>query len=132
MNAYDFWLGPNSSAGLLVDTNLLVLFTVRAVNRNRIESFKRTRKYTKGDYELLVRVLEQRLHQERHHHREIDLQAIGLLVHLAPGDTLGRRTGRERTVGDGQGRVDQLEGAFGFGAAVRGAGRGASERRLEG
>ena len=45
------------TAGLLVDTNLLVLFVVGAVNRDRIETFKRTRKYTKADYDLLVRVL---------------------------------------------------------------------------
>ncbi len=44
--------------GLLVDTNLLVLFTVGSVNRNRIEQFKRTRQYTKSDYELLLRTLE--------------------------------------------------------------------------
>jgi hypothetical protein len=43
--------------GFLVDTNLLVLFAVGTVNRNRIETFKRTRKYTKSDYNLLVRVL---------------------------------------------------------------------------
>src|SRR6266404_339872 len=47
-----------TSAGLLVDTNLLVLFAVGTVNRNRIETFKRTRQYTKTDYDLLVRVLE--------------------------------------------------------------------------
>ncbi len=46
-----------ASAGLLVDTNLLVLFAVGTVNRNRIETFKRTRQYTKADYDLLVRVL---------------------------------------------------------------------------
>lgn len=46
-----------ASAGLLIDTNLLVLFTVGTVNRNRIEAFKRTRQYTRSDYDLLVRVL---------------------------------------------------------------------------
>ncbi len=44
-------------AGLLVDTNLLVLLAVGTVNRNRIETFKRTCQYTKGDYDLLRRVL---------------------------------------------------------------------------
>jgi hypothetical protein len=38
--------------------NLLVLFAVGTVNRDRIETFKRTSKYTKADYDLLVRVLE--------------------------------------------------------------------------
>ena len=46
-----------ASAGLLVDTNLLVLYAVGTVNRNRIETFKRTRQYTMDDYDLLVRVL---------------------------------------------------------------------------
>jgi len=41
-----------SRGGLLVDTNLLVLFTVGKVNRQRIENFKRT-----SDYDLLLRVL---------------------------------------------------------------------------
>jgi rRNA-processing protein FCF1 len=50
-------LDPAASAGLLVDTNLLVLFVVGKVNRNRIEAFKRTCQYSKTDYDLLVRVL---------------------------------------------------------------------------
>ena len=41
----------------MVDTNLLVLFVVGTVNRNRIDTFKRTRQYTMDDYDLLVRVL---------------------------------------------------------------------------
>lgn len=44
--------------GLLVDTNLLVLFTVGGVNRNRMETYKRTRQYTKSDFDLLLRILE--------------------------------------------------------------------------
>jgi predicted nucleic acid-binding protein len=43
--------------GLLVDTNLLVLFAVGTVNLDSIETFKRTSKYTKADYDLLLRVL---------------------------------------------------------------------------
>jgi hypothetical protein len=54
MNAEQSWL----TGGLFVDTNLLVLFAIGAVNRNRIEQFKRTRSYTKTDYDLLLRVLE--------------------------------------------------------------------------
>jgi hypothetical protein len=45
-------------ARLLIDTNLLVLLAVGTVNRDRIETFKRTRQYTTADYDLLVRVLE--------------------------------------------------------------------------
>ena len=52
-----FGLDSATSAGLLVDTNLLVLFAVGTVNRNRIETFKRTCQYTKAEYDLLVRVL---------------------------------------------------------------------------
>ena len=51
---------PPNAAGLLVDTNLLVLFVVGSVNRDRIEMFKRTRKYSKADYDLLIRVLDRR------------------------------------------------------------------------
>src|ERR1035438_86249 len=52
-----FCLDSENRAGLLVDTNLLVLFAVGTVNRNVIETFKRTCQYTKADYDLLVRVL---------------------------------------------------------------------------
>jgi predicted nucleic acid-binding protein len=48
---------PFDAAGLFVDTNLLVLFTIGSVNRNRIEQFKRTSQYTETDYDLLLRVL---------------------------------------------------------------------------
>jgi hypothetical protein len=44
------------AGGLLVDTNLLVLLVVGAINRDRIETFKRTSKYSKADYDLLLRV----------------------------------------------------------------------------
>ena len=59
MSSVDPWLGPDSRAGLLIDTNLLVLFTVGTVNRRRIENFKRTRQYTERDYDLLRRVIGQ-------------------------------------------------------------------------
>lgn len=47
------------AAGLLVDTNLLVLYAVGRVNRFRIETFKRTRQYTIADYDLLIDVLKE-------------------------------------------------------------------------
>ena len=47
---------PRPAGGLLVDTNLLVLFVVGAVNSDRIKTFKRTSRYTKADYDLLLRV----------------------------------------------------------------------------
>jgi hypothetical protein len=43
--------------GLLIDTNLLVLFIVGNVNRNRIETFKRTSKYNKEGFDLLFGVI---------------------------------------------------------------------------
>jgi len=51
-------LGETRRSGLLIDTNLLVLFIVGSVNINRIESFKRTQKYSKADYKFLCRVLD--------------------------------------------------------------------------
>jgi hypothetical protein len=51
-------LDSATAHGLLIDTNLLVLFAVGSVNRNRIDTFKRTRQYSKADWDLLIRVLE--------------------------------------------------------------------------
>jgi hypothetical protein len=48
-----------AAAGLLVDTNLLVLLTVGTVNRNRIDTFKRTRQYSQADYDLLLKFVAQ-------------------------------------------------------------------------
>ncbi len=55
-------------SGLPVDTNLLVLFVVGAVNRERIESFERTSSYTKEDYKLLLQFLAnfKKLHTSPH------------------------------------------------------------------
>ncbi len=44
--------------GVLVDTNLLVLFLVGTVNRQRIPNFKRTGDFTIEDYDLLVRLID--------------------------------------------------------------------------
>jgi hypothetical protein len=43
--------------GVLVDTNLLVLFLVGRVNRQRILNFKRTGDCSIEDYDLLVRLI---------------------------------------------------------------------------
>ncbi|NJM00143.1 MAG: hypothetical protein HC924_15690 [Synechococcaceae cyanobacterium SM2_3_2] len=40
--------------GILVDTNILLLFFVGSVNRKRISRFSRTEKYTIDDFELLL------------------------------------------------------------------------------
>jgi rRNA-processing protein FCF1 len=50
--------GLDRGAGLLIGTNLLVLFAVGRVNRNRIQDFKRTSGYDHEDYDLLVRTME--------------------------------------------------------------------------
>ena len=52
--------GLEPGAGLLIDSNLLVLLAVESVNRDRIDNFKRNRQYTKSDYALLLKVLGNR------------------------------------------------------------------------
>lgn len=44
--------------GILVDTNILLLLFVGAVNRERISRFNRTEKFIPEDYDTLVTVLE--------------------------------------------------------------------------
>ncbi len=51
----DDWPGSSVRDGLLIDTNLLVLFIVGKVNPKRLESFKRTRAYDGAAYDLLVK-----------------------------------------------------------------------------
>ena len=43
-----------SKEGLLIDTNLLILYVIGLIDVNRIEENKRTRTYTKEDFYLLV------------------------------------------------------------------------------
>jgi len=50
-------LGVDKRAGVLIDSNLLVLLVVGSVNPNRIGTFKRTRQYSRSDYTALVRVV---------------------------------------------------------------------------
>jgi rRNA-processing protein FCF1 len=45
------------SKGVLVDTNLLVLYLVGKVNRNRIRESKRTEAYTIEDFDLLEKLI---------------------------------------------------------------------------
>ncbi len=53
----DDWPGSGFENGLLIDSNLLVLFTVGTVNPVRIPSFKRTSRYDRDAFDLLVRVM---------------------------------------------------------------------------
>jgi hypothetical protein len=43
-------------SGLLIDSNLLLLLLVGRINRKRITAFKRTQKYTLGDFERLSQI----------------------------------------------------------------------------
>lgn len=43
--------------GILIDTNILLLYFVGAVNRTRISKFNRTEKFTPEDYDLLLEVI---------------------------------------------------------------------------
>lgn len=54
----DKWPTATVGKGLLVDSNLLVLFTVGSVNPARIPNFKRTSRYDRDAFELLVRVMD--------------------------------------------------------------------------
>jgi hypothetical protein len=51
-------IGPKGQTSLRIDTNLLVLYTIGEVNLDRIETFKRTQRYSANDYALLVEFLE--------------------------------------------------------------------------
>lgn len=58
MNPADLLRGFDTRAGLLIDTNLLVLFVVGSVNPDRISDFKRTSNYSLSDYRLLRLIIE--------------------------------------------------------------------------
>ncbi len=44
--------------GILIDTNILLLFFVGVVNRERISRFNRTERFSPEDFDLLVSILE--------------------------------------------------------------------------
>ena len=45
--------------GILIDTNILLLFLVGSVNQKRIVQFKRTQQFTPEDYQLLLRIINE-------------------------------------------------------------------------
>ena len=47
-------LGPYRRRGLLLDSNLLLLYVVGQTDRNLVRSFKRTQAFTDADFRLLV------------------------------------------------------------------------------
>ena len=44
--------------GILIDTNILLLYLVGRVNRERISKFKRTKEFIPKDYDLLLQILK--------------------------------------------------------------------------
>lgn len=50
--------GIEFANGLLADTNVLVLYVVGTVNRDRISTFKRTRRYDPEAYDLLRNIID--------------------------------------------------------------------------
>jgi hypothetical protein len=51
-------VAKHRSSGLIVDTNLMLLFVIGVYDSRRIEGFKRTARYTKSDYKRLRFVME--------------------------------------------------------------------------
>lgn len=52
-------IDKHRSKGVLVDTNLLVLYLVGLVNKRRIQDFKRTQNFTVEDFDVLAGLIEQ-------------------------------------------------------------------------
>jgi hypothetical protein len=50
-------INRHSVSGILVDTNLLLLYLIGRTNRHRISRFKRTQAYTIEDFDLLNRFM---------------------------------------------------------------------------
>jgi hypothetical protein len=50
-------IAKHQARGVLVDSNLLVLFLVGTVNKRRILEFKRTQNFTIEDFDLLARLI---------------------------------------------------------------------------
>lgn len=50
-------INRHRGGGLLVDTNLLLLYLIGRTNKNRILNFKRTQAYTIEDFDLLERFM---------------------------------------------------------------------------
>ncbi len=59
MNTFDQLINKHRADGLLIDTNLLLLYLVGRTNKNRILTFKRTQRYTIEDFELVELLIAQ-------------------------------------------------------------------------
>src|SRR5882672_2097419 len=58
MNHLDELIWKHRSPGLLIDSNLLLLYILGNTNKQRIPEFKRTQMYTIQDFELLQLLVE--------------------------------------------------------------------------
>ena len=54
----DIYLQKYCNQGILIDTNLLLLLFVGQLSENFIQKFKRTDKYTKSDYQILLNFID--------------------------------------------------------------------------
>jgi hypothetical protein len=57
LNSLDQLIEKHHANGLLIDTNLLLLYLVGRTNKNRIQTFKRTQQYTIEDFDLLLNLI---------------------------------------------------------------------------
>jgi rRNA-processing protein FCF1 len=58
MNEIESLFSQYRQKGVLVDTNILLLYFVGATSRERISRFNRTQNFTPEDYDLLLQVLD--------------------------------------------------------------------------
>lgn len=59
MSLFDQLIEKHRANGLLIDTNLLLLYLIGRTNKSRIQTFKRTQQYTVEDFELLEILISQ-------------------------------------------------------------------------
>ncbi len=58
MNEVQVLLAKYRTRGILIDTNILLLYLVGLVNRQRIPRFKRTAQFIPEDYDLLLQIVD--------------------------------------------------------------------------
>ena len=54
----EIYLQKYCNQGILIDTNLLLLLFVGQLSENFIQKFKRTKQYTKSDYQILLNFID--------------------------------------------------------------------------
>jgi len=57
MTEVEALLAKYQSKGILIDTNIFLLYLVGTVNRERISKFKRTNQFLPEDYDLLLQIV---------------------------------------------------------------------------